>query len=94
MTACSASQCSNNAQYQWQRWATPQEVEQWHISGDLPLSENEARVPVYACEDDKFTSAQMGYTHDASCHGPGEDGCDCSKRDLPPFIGTDASIEP
>lgn len=48
---CSAVDCAQTAIIMWNRWATAEEVQALHTSGDLPFSENEALIPRFACPD-------------------------------------------
>lgn len=78
-----ASGCENPETNQWQRWATPAEVDQYHNSGDLPLTETTALLPVYACADHKLSPIElMTAPHDMDCSAPPT--CDCSVIENPP----------
>lgn len=91
MATCGVVTCGNDATAGWQRWASAEEIEQYQQSGDLPPNTTEARLPVYGCGEHKITDTQMGYTHDSDCTAPAT--CDCSVKNKPPFVGTDASMD-
>lgn len=76
MTDCGAPDCTQPPTLSWQRWATPEEVDHYHETGDLPKWETEARLMVYACDDHKISPEASARTHDATCHAPPT--CDCS----------------
>lgn len=79
---CYVPSCNNADILQWQRWATPAEVDQYHASGDLPLHETTALLAVYSCDTHKLSPAiLMTVPHDSDCGAP---PCDCSVSENPP----------
>ncbi|HEV2778810.1 MAG TPA: hypothetical protein VGX25_05360 [Actinophytocola sp.] len=69
--------CANEVHLGWQRWATPDEIAQLHAMGELPRSETEAIVLVYACTTHELDPDRAARIHDATCRAPAEPG-DCS----------------
>lgn len=68
-----------DATRQWQRWATPEEVDYFHHSGDLPPSETVAQLAVFSCEEHMIDAELSTETHDVSCRAPGaNEPDDCS----------------
>lgn len=76
MPDCHASNCDEPAALQWQRWATPEELEQLKADGEIGQGETEAKLSVFGCEADKITLELAALIHDATCTAPPT--CDCS----------------
>lgn len=92
MASCGTSgslqvlQCGREGGIGWSRWATQDEIDQYHESGDLPAHETTGQVPVYACDEHALacgmaverTDGREGvaaadlatHTHDAGCRLP------------------------
>jgi hypothetical protein len=81
---CMAVDCpvefdSEHMLYMWPKWATPEQVELFHSTGDLPLTETTATIYVVACEDHLLPNPDHmigSLTHDATCSAPPV--CNCS----------------
>ena len=60
----------------WQRRATPEEVDHYHSTGDLPAHETECEITVVACAEHGLHPEIAALLHDAVCHQPAEpNGC-------------------
>lgn len=79
MPACGVAQCPEPPTLQWQRWATPEELEQLKADGEIGQGETEARLPVFGCDAHKISLELAAPTHDAVCTAPPT--CDCSVSD-------------
>lgn len=78
--SCQAPTCTNPGTRGWERAATPQELDDWIASGDLPPGTTEARVAKIACEDHTVDTHRRTGLHEATCSAPpATDGvCDCT----------------
>lgn len=91
MTNPNQPKCSSGddrpAIYGWQRVATQAEVDHFHETGDLPLTETVALIPMYACEIHRLPDDIAWRTHQSGCTAPGaadsDHGiCDCNQGPL------------
>jgi len=82
---CQHSDCTEKATRQWQRTATPYEVEA-DLSTEGPYGsvvrnmQGPHRVAVFACEEHAPPLDAMAQTHDAACPAP-DPGCGCDAND-------------
>ena len=71
----------------WQRLATQEEIDAFHASGDLPLTETTALVMVFGCEIHTLPVELAARNHRATCTAPGlpdsdHGTCDCDQGPL------------
>jgi hypothetical protein len=83
---CQRTGCSNPETNSYQKWATSEQVEYYHSTGDLPMQETQAALIVLVCDTHKLSPAElMTLTHASDCAVPDGD-CDCPVRDAPPPV--------
>ena len=71
MSQCSAPDCSEPSLRAWTRWCTPEEVQAFKDSGDLPEHITEADTMVYGCEDHLLVPRElMSKCHESGCRPP------------------------
>ena len=80
--SCFVVGCELAETMSWQRWATPEEIEMYHESGDLPMSETTAKILVLGCDDHTVNNPQV--THAATCAAPGHPCCE--EGEVPPDL--------
>lgn len=74
--------CNAGGARSWQRWATQDEINTYHESGDLPAHETEAQVPVSSCNPH---AVACGLAEEVV---PNPDG-----SDTPGYVGTDLATK-
>lgn len=83
---CARTGCSNSEAFQFEKWATPEQIAYYHSTGDLPAQETSAALLVAVCSEHKLVPSElMGGTHAANCAVP-DSQCDCPVKDAPPPV--------
>lgn len=85
-TICFAPDCGQPPVMSWQRWATPQEIQDFHESGDLPQSELSAKMLVVGCGPHTVSNPHL--THEASCSAPDVPCCPAGEEEIADGEGT------
>jgi hypothetical protein len=77
-TECNRSDCARTEGLaSYQKYATPEQVEWLHSTGDLPLGETTGLLPVIVCDDHYLPNDQMTRNHEYICVSP-DNSCNCS----------------
>lgn len=66
----------------WNRWASPEEVEHYHETGDLPKSENTCTLAMYSCTEHLIDEERRSAVHPADCEWEQTGVCQHTMEDL------------